>query len=328
MMPDVVTFGEAMIRLSPPQSRRLEQATSLDIAVGGAELNVAVGVTRLGLQSAWVSCLPQNPLGRMAGNKARELGVDTRWVAWAESGRMGLYFVEYGASPRPSAVTYDRAHSAMSRLEDVNFDWHAILSGARVFHTTGITTALSDTAADQVHQAMVAAHDLGLLVTYDLNYRARLWSEHAARAAQEPMMALVDVLITTEEDTRRVFGIEGTNYEEVARALVDRFGFKIVTVTLRGDTSVLRNQWTAIAYADGEIVKDREYDIEIVDRIGGGDAYAAGFIYGYLGGDVQNGVRYGNALSALKQTTWSDFSWSTKAEVEALLGGASLRIAR
>ena len=327
-MADVVTFGEAMIRLSPPQFRRLEQTTTLDLAVGGAELNVAVGVARRGLSAAWVSCLPGNPLGRMTQNKAREQGVDTQWLAWDRAGRMGLYFVEYGSSPRPSAVTYDRAMSAMSRLDGVSFDWHAILSGARVLHTTGITAALSHAAADQVRQAMTAAHDLGILVTYDLNYRARLWSEAEARSVQEPLMSLVDVLITTEEDTKRVFGIEGADYEDVGRALADRFGFKIVTITLRGDTSVLRNQWTAIAYADGAILRDRTYEIEIVDRVGGGDAYAAGFIYGLLLEDVQAGVRWGNALSALKQTTWSDFSWSTKPEIEALMSGASLRIAR
>lgn len=327
-MVDVVTFGEAMIRLSPPQFRRLEQTATLDVAVGGAELNVAVGVSRLGLKAAWVSCLPRNPLGRMAENKAREQGVDTQWLAWDPAGRMGLYFVEYGSSPRPSAVTYDRASSSISQLDGVRFDWHEILAGARVFHTTGITTALSRAAAEQVHQAMSAAHDLGILVTYDLNYRARLWNEAEARSVQEPLMSLVDVLITTEEDTKRVFGIEGTDYEEVARALADKFGFKVVTITIRGDASVLRNQWTAIAYADGAIIRDRTYDIEIVDRVGGGDAYAAGFIYGLLLEDVQSGVRWGNALSALKQTTWSDFSWSTKPEIEALMGGASLRIAR
>lgn len=327
-MSDVVTFGEAMIRLSPPLFRRLEQANTLDVAVGGAELNVAVGVSRLGLSSAWVSCLPTNALGRMAHNKARELGVDTRWVAWDPNGRMGLYFVEYGSSPRPSSVTYDRSHSAISRLDGVDFPWESILANARLFHTTGITTALSDQAADQVGIAMETAHRLGALVTYDLNYRARLWSEAKARAVQEPLMGSVDVLITTEEDVRRVFGIEGTDYEEVARRLADRFGFKIVTITLRGDLSVLRNQWTAIAYSDGQVIRDRSYEIEIVDRVGGGDAYAAGFAYGLLTHDADAAVRYGNAFSALKQTIWSDFCWATLGEVEALLAGSGLRIVR
>jgi 2-dehydro-3-deoxygluconokinase len=327
-MTDVVTFGEAMIRLSPPHFRRLEQTTTLEVTVGGAELNVAVGVSRLGLSSTWVSCLPKNPLGRMAQNKARELGVDTRWIEWDPNGRMGLYFVEYGSTPRPSAVIYDRASSSISRLDGVDFKWETILRGARVFHTSGITTALSERASEQVHDAMETARGLGALVSYDLNYRARLWSEDKARTVQEPLMSLVDVLITTEEDTRRVFGIEGTDYEEVAKKLADRFGFKIVTITLRGDHSVLRNEWTAIAYAEDAIVRDRSYDIEIVDRVGGGDAYAAGFIYGLLESDVAGAVRYGNAFSALKQTMWSDFCWATRDEVEALLAGSGLRIVR
>ena len=327
-MTDIVTFGEAMIRLSPPLFRRLEQATSLDVAVGGAELNVAVGVRRLGLSSTWVSCLPENALGRMAQNKARELGVDTSWLAWDPSGRMGLYFVEYGSSPRPSTVTYDRANSSISRLDGAEFPWQSILGDARLFHTTGITAALSDQAADQVRVSMETAKGLGVLVSYDLNYRARLWTEDKARSVQEPLMESVDILITTEEDTRRVFGIEGTDYEEVAKKLADRFGTKVVTITLRSDHSVLRNGWTSIAYSGGAIIRDKTYELEIVDRVGGGDAYVAGFAYGFLKADVATGVRYGNAFSALKQTTWSDFCWATLGEVEALLAGSGVRIVR
>ena len=180
--------------------------------------------------------------------------------------------------------------------------------------------------ADQTRGALEAARRQGALVSYDLNYRARLWGEDKARAVQEPLMGLVDVLITTEEDTRRVFGIEGANYDEVAKKLAERFGFKIVTITLRGDRSVLRNDWTAIAYAGGDVIRDRSYEIEIVDRVGGGDAYAAGFICGLLNDGVGEGVRYGNAFSALKQTTWSDFCWATRDEVDALLAGSSSRI--
>ena len=223
-------------------------------------------------------------------------------------------------------MTYDRVGSSISRRGDSHFEWDAILQGARVFHTTGITPALSDHMADQTRGALEAARRQGALVSYDLNYRARLWGEDKARAVQEPLMGLVDVLITTEEDTRRVFGIEGANYDEVAKKLAERFGFKIVTITLRGDRSVLRNDWTAIAYAGGDVTRDRSYEIEIVDRVGGGDAYAAGFICGLLNDGVGEGVRYGNAFSALKQTTWSDFCWATRDEVDALLAGSSSRI--
>jgi 2-dehydro-3-deoxygluconokinase len=165
-------------------------------------------------------------------------------------------------------------------------------------------------------------------VSYDLNYRAKLWGAARARAVQEPLMALVDILITTEEDAAVVFGITGTSDADVARKLADRFGFKVVTITLRGNQSVQRNTWTAIAYADGQHIDDRSYDVEVVDRVGGGDAYAAGFLYGYLTGDVAKGVRYGNAFSALKQTAFGDFNWATLAEVEAQLAGVGPRIVR
>ena len=324
----VVTFGEAMIRLAAPDHQRLEQVTSLDVTVGGAELNVAAGVGRLGLPARWVSRLADNPLGRMIRNKAREFGVDVGFVSWDPTARAGLYFLEAGASPRASAVLYDRAGSAFSRLVPEEIDWAAALSGASLLHTTGITPALSDAAATAVGDAFRSARAAGVPITYDLNYRAKLWSEERARAVQEPLMADVDVLITTEEDTRRVFGITGSDYHDVARQLVDRFGFKVVTITLRGDTTVLRNTWTAIAHADGIDYDDRTYDIEIVDRVGGGDAYAAGFLYGWLTGDVATGVRYGNAFSAVQQTVPGDLAVVTRAEVEAQLSGAGLRIAR
>jgi 2-dehydro-3-deoxygluconokinase len=299
---DVVTFGEAMIRLSPPQFRRLEQTAMFDASVGGAELNVAVGASRMGLSTAWVSCLPENALGRMTRNRAREMGVNTDSIRWDKDGRMGLYFVEYGSSPRPSSVLYDRAASAISRLTAPAFDWDGIFKGSRVFHTSGITAALSDETAEEVRLAMLSAHRCGLTVTYDLNYRARLWTQEKARAVQEPLMSLVDVLITTEEDTFKVFGIKEENYREVALRLAERYNLPTVAITLRGDLSVLRNEWTSIAYSHGDFFDDRTYEIEIVDRIGGGDAFAAGFIFGLLTGGTAEAVRYGNALSALKQT--------------------------
>lgn len=327
-MADVVTFGEAMIRLAPPGQRRLEQTTTLDVTVGGAELNVATGVSRLGLSAAWVSSLPDNPLGRLVRNEARSFGVDVSHVTWHAAARMGLFFVEYGASPRPSTVLYDRAGSAFTHLPEAAFDWPAILAGGRAFHTTGITPALGAGPAAAVRAALHEARAGGLVTSYDLNYRARLWSPEQARAMQEPLMALVDVLITTEEDAGTVFGITGRDYREVAKQLADRYGFKVVTITLRGDVSVLRNTWTAIAYADRAIVDDRTYELELVDRVGGGDAYAAGFLYGLLTGGVEKGVRYGNAFSALKQASWEDFNYATLAEVEAQLRGAGTRIVR
>ncbi len=325
---DVVTFGETMLRLAAPPFRRLEQTSSLEVTVGGSEHNVATGVCRLGLSASWVSRLPDNPLGRMVRNKTREFGVDTSYLVWAQGERLGLYFVEYGASPRSSSVLYDRADSAISRIQPGEVNWAEVLSGARLFHTSGITPALSPSAAAVTVEALRAARAAGCLVSYDLNYRAKLWSQEEARACQEPLMERVDILMTTEEDTARVFGITGEDYNQVAVKLAERFGFKVVTITLRGTPSVWRNTWTAIAYAEDTFYDDRTYDIEVVDRVGAGDAYGAGFLYGYLTGDVEKAVRYGNAFSALGQTAWGDLNWATLSEVEAQLRGAGLRIAR
>jgi 2-dehydro-3-deoxygluconokinase len=328
-MVDVVTFGETMIRLAAPDFRRLEQATSLEVTAGGAELNVATGIARLGLKSAWVSRLPQNPLGRMARNKANEFGVDTSHLVWTANDRMGLYFVEYGAAPRASSVLYDREESAISRIQPGEVRWDEVFPGVRLFHTTGITPALSDSAAAAVAEAMQAAKNHGCLVSYDLNYRAKLWPADKARRVQEPLMEMVDILSTTEEDTEKVFGVKADSYVDVAKKLIDRFGFKVVTITLRETPSVLRNTWTAIAVDQaGQVYDDRTYDIEVIDRVGGGDAYTAGFLYGYLTKSAAAGVLYGNAFSALKQTSWGDFNWATLAEVEDLLKGSGLRIAR
>jgi len=327
-MVDVVTFGETMIRLAPADFERLEQAGGLKVTVGGSELTVAAGVCRLGLSAAWVSRLPNNPLGRMVRNKAREQGVDTSHIVWSDEGRMGLYFVEYGASPRASKVLYDRANSAISRIKPGEIDWSSVLSDARLFHTSGITPALSDSAALVTEEALKTAKEVGCLVSYDLNYRAKLWSQEKAREVQTPFMKYLDILLTTEEDTRRVFGIEREDYKQVAVDLTEKFGFKVVTITLRGNPSVWRNTWSAIAYADGTFYDDVTYEIEVVDRVGGGDNYTAGFLSGYLTEGVAKGVRYGNAFSALKQTSWGDLNWTTLEEVEALLKGAGLRISR
>jgi 2-dehydro-3-deoxygluconokinase len=342
-MADVVTFGEAMIRLSPPHFERLEQAVSLDLRIGGGELNVAVGVARLGLKSAWISRLPQNPLGRLLENRARQAGVDTSEVIWSQSGRLGLYFVEFGAAPRPSSVLYDRANSAVSAIQPGEVDWKTVFAGARWFHTSGITPALSDSAAAVTREALLAAREAGVIVSYDLNYRGKLWAPSKAQTVQEPLMEYVDVLITTEEDTSTVFKIKADlhdekkgfqavsadPYKEVAKHLQEKFGFKAVAITLRENPLVWRNTWTAIAYADGNVYEDVKYDLEIVDRIGGGDSFSAGFIYGYLTHKSYSAaVRYGNAFSALKHTVPGDFNWATLADVEQLLKGASLRVAR
>jgi 2-dehydro-3-deoxygluconokinase len=328
-MYDVVTFGEAMVRLSPPNFQRLEQARSLDLNVGGAELNVAVGVTRLGMKSAWASKLPKNGLGYLIRNRVQEAGVDCSHIVWSDRGRAGLYFVEFGSSPRASSVHYDRAYSAISMIQPGEIDWARVFSGSRHFHMSGITPALSASASEATVEAMKAAKREGLTVSYDLNYRKKLWTPADAKRIQEPMMANVDILITTEEDTNVVFGIKEKNYETAAEKLAQTFKFKIVAITLREDLSVWRNNWTAIAYQDGKIFRDRKYEVEIVDRVGAGDAFTAGLLYGWLKlNNVEKGVQYGNAFAALKHTIPGDFNWCTLEEVEAQLKGAGLRISR
>ena len=328
MQYDLVTFGETMIRLSPPGFRRLEQTTTLDVNVGGSELNVAVAAQRLGLKTAYVTRLTENPLGRMIAGKAREHGVDTSRIVWTNEDRVGVYFVEFGASPRPNAVLYDRRGSAMTRIKPGEVDWEAIFRQARHFHTSGITPALSKSAAEATKEAVKAAKEAGLTVSLDLNYRARLWSQEEARKVMEPLTEQADILITTEEDTERVFGIKAESYEEVARLLVERFSLSAVAITLRETPSVWRNTWTAIVLADGELFRGPKFEIEIVDRVGAGDAFAGGVLYGWLTAGPQAGVNYGVAISALAQTNPGDLCWATKEEAERLLAGGGLRIVR
>jgi 2-dehydro-3-deoxygluconokinase len=325
---DVVTFGEGLLRLSPPRFARLEQAGSFDVEIGGSELNVAVGLARLGLSSAWVSKVPSNPLGRLVLNKTRAMGVDVSRVLSTGEGRQGLYFLEFGASPRASSVSYDRRNSAASLIVPGEIDWADVLDGAKVFHVSGITPALSPSAAEVTTEAIRAAKKAECLVSYDLNFRKKLWSAEEARKRQEPMMEMVDILTTTEEDTGIVFGIRKPDYRQVAKALAATYGFKAVAVTLREDLSVWRNNWTAVVCADDRVYEDRTYEVEIVDRVGAGDAFTAGFLFGYLTEGPEKGLRYGTAFSALKHTIPGDFCLATLAETEALIKGAGLRISR
>src|SRR5215212_9084847 len=279
---DLVTFGEAMVRLTPPGFQRLEQARRFDVYVGGGELNVAVAAARLGIASRWVSRLPENALGHMVANRAREQGVDAQ-IDWTTDDRAGLYFAEFGAAPRASSVLYDRKGSAISRVAPGSVDWPSVFEGARWFHISGITPALSESAARVTGESMIAAKNAGLTVSYDLNYRSKLWSADEARAVQEPLMEYVDVLITTEEDTRVVFGTtaqaqdssekpNGEPYANVALALAKRFDFAAVAITLRENPRVLLNSWSAIVASEGRIHSAPRYEVEVVDRIGAGDA--------------------------------------------------------
>lgn len=331
-MADLITFGEVMIRLSPPNYKRLEQTDSLDVRVGGGEYNVAVGAARLGLlSSAFVSRLPNNALGKMACNKAREHGVDVSHIAWTDDDRMGLYFTEFGAKPRASSVLYDRKHSAISQIQPGEIDWGSVFADAKAYHVSGITPALSENAAQVTAESMQSAKAAGVKVSVDLNYRARLWSQDEANRVMTNLMQYTDILITTEEDCNRVFKIEGNDYSEVARKLRDTFGFEAVAITLRENPRVWINNWSAIVLHEDTIYDAPTFEVEIVDRVGGGDSFSAGFLSAYINqGDPDAACKLGVAFSALKHSVSGDLNWCTLAEAEALAksGGGNLRIAR
>jgi 2-dehydro-3-deoxygluconokinase len=326
-MNQVVTFGEAMLRLTPPNYQRLEQTVSLDVTVGGSELNSAIAISRLGMKSAWVSKLTSNPLGRIIANKAREQGVDTSHIVWTKEHRIGLYFLEQGATPRSSRVIYDRKNSAISAIQPNEVNWAEVFKGAKLFHTSGITPALSKSATETTKAAVKAAKAAGLLVSFDMNYRATLWSTDEARQCFTEILPDVDILLTTDEDTNRVFGYEGS-YEEIAHKLKDTFGFKIVAITLRQVISVLRGGWSSLALADKLYKSKKRYEMEIIDRVGAGDSFTAGFLFGYLTEGIEKGIAYGDAMSAFKHSMPGDVLWMTEDEVKAQISGEDAKIKR
>lgn len=325
---EVVTFGEAMIRLTPPNFRRLEQAYSLDVEIGGAELNTAVGLARLGHSTAWVSRLTDNPLGHLVVNRAQETGVKTDHVLFTPEDRVGVYFLEMGASPRASGLVYDRANSAMANIKPGMVDWPTIFQGAKWFYLTGITAALSPTAAEAAIEALQQAKWCGLTTVIDPNYRAKLWSVDQAATWLNLAIQYVDVLITNPEDIERFFGVPGQDIERATAAAAERFNLKAVAMTLRQTPSVWKNTISAVGYSQGQFIKSASHEVEIVDRLGGGDAFVSGFLHGLINHQFQQAIDYGAAMGALKHTLPGDFPWITKAEVEAVVQGGSLRIRR
>lgn len=333
MSKKVVTFGEIMMRLTAPNFQRLEQCTSLDITYGGGEANVAVAVTNYGLNGTFVTKLPKNALGQAAINHLRRYGVDTSHVVRGGD-RIGTYYVEMGASMRASTVLYDRANSAIATADLSDFDFDKILDGAVWFHTTGITPALSDSAAKITEAALKTAKERGITTSIDLNYRKKLWSPEKAQSVMTKLCEYVDVCIGNEEDAEKTLGFKpaGTDitkgelneegYMDVFRQMVKKFGFKYVATTLRESYSASDNGWSAAVYDGKEFYRTRKYDIRIVDRVGGGDSFASGFIYGIISGmNMKDAAEFGAAASALKHTIPGDINHVTLDEVNALLKG-------
>jgi 2-dehydro-3-deoxygluconokinase len=317
----VVSFGEAMLRLTPPRFERLERTASLDISPGGAELNSAVTVAALGVPARWVSVLPDNPLGRNLARTARAHGVDLSGVRWVpeDAGRMGLYFLEEGTDPRPSAVTYDRADSAFARMRPGTFDWPALLAGAGALHVSGITPAVGEGPKAEATAAIRAANALGVPVAFDLNYRSKLWSEAAARACFVEIVPLVDVLFASRGGLRTFFGLEG-DHPEVLAAARERLGLSVTVLSRKkGKTSREVRLGSVAMGPDGAIHEGPWRAVEVVDRLGGGDAFAGGFLAAYAQNpaDLPRAVALGSAAQALKHTMPGDFLGATKAEIEA-----------
>jgi len=338
----VVTFGEIMLRLTTPEFQRFVQAEKFEATYGGAEANVAVALANYGLDASFVSRLPDNPLGQSAINHLRRFGVNTSEIVKGK-GRLGIYFQEKGTAQRPSKIVYDRAGSAIAKVEPGDFDWKRILQGASWFHTTGITPALSQQAADATIASVKTAREMGIPVSLDLNYRKNLWTPAEAGKVMSEVCQYVDLCIANEEDAEKVFGIkaDGANvtggelseegYHEVIKKMVERFGFKYVAVTLRESYSASHNGWSGLFYDGRTFYRSRRYDIlPIVDRVGGGDSFGSGLIYALLAGKgPQEAVDFAAAASCLKHTIPGDFVLLSVDEVELLAkGDASGRVQR
>ncbi|MFB0566070.1 MAG: KHG/KDPG aldolase/sugar kinase fusion protein [Candidatus Aminicenantaceae bacterium] len=331
--PSVVTFGEMLIRLSPPRGVRLLQARNFDLNFGGAEANVAVSLARFGLNASYLTVLPDNDLGENACNTLKMHGVDTRFVIRAGN-RMGIYYLEHGSGPRSSKVVYDRSHSSFSKIMVEDVDWHKVLENAEWFHWTGITPALSDSAAAALKRGLEIAREKRITVSADLNYRRKLWSEDKARPVMTELMPFVDVCIANEEDPIRVFGLKpkGTDistgrldvegYRKLAGEMVERFGLKKVAITLRESISASENYWSACLHDGKNFYKSPRYKVWIIDRVGAGDAFAAGLIYSILKGKkVQDALSFGVAAACLKHSICGDFNLVSIKEVERLAAG-------
>lgn len=333
MSKKVITFGEIMLRLAPEGYYRFCQAESYGATYGGGEANVAVSLANFGLDVSFVTKLPKHDIGQAGVNSLRRYGVDTSLITRGGD-RVGIYFLEKGASQRPSKVIYDRAGSSISTAVMADFDWDTIFEGADWFHFTGITPALGDNVAEICLEACKAAKKRGITISCDLNYRNKLWSKEKAGQVMAGLCEYVDVCIANEEDASDVFGIKAADtdvttgkvnhegYKDVAKQLADRFGFSKVAITLRGSISANDNNWAAMLYDGSDYYFSKNYLIHIVDRVGGGDSFGAGLIYSCLNEyGPQETIEFAVAASCLKHTIEGDFNQVSVDEVKKLAGG-------
>ena len=332
-MSKVVCFGEIMLRLAPNGYYRFFQNDQMQATFGGGEANVAVSLANYGQDVSYVTKLPTHAIGQAAVNSLRAFGVDTSDIVRGGE-RVGIYYLEKGASQRGSVCIYDRAHSSIQTADRADFDWDKILDGADWFHFTGITPALGENLVEICLDACKAAKAKGITISCDLNYRGKLWTREQAREAMTKLCEYVDVCISNEEDAKDVFGIEAENtdiyggkldkdgYKSVAKQLMDRFGFEKVAITLRTSISASDNNWAGMLYDGKDYCFSKEYKLHIVDRVGGGDSFGGGLIYALRNGkDTQQAIEFAVAASALKHLIEGDFNRVGVGEVEKLAGG-------
>ncbi|HVX29931.1 MAG TPA: sugar kinase [Nitrolancea sp.] len=304
---DLVAFGETMIRLSTPLGQRLETSTALDIGIGGAESNVAIALARLGRRVAWGSVLPRNPFGLRIAAELRRHQVDDRQITWTDQGRVGVYYLDSGAPPRPTHVIYDRAASSIALCDPDEIDT-SLATRARLLHLTGITPALSASCAEITRRFAERAQEASVPLSFDVNYRARLWTPQQAAATLEPLCASATVLFCGRNDARTLWGIVGDN-EAILAELARRFGAATTVLTLGDEGALVRTE-------SGDVLHDSAPAVQVVDKVGAGDAFAAGFLHGYLDGDIPRALRLGVALASLKMTIHGDLALITAHELE------------
>ena len=326
-------MGEIMLRLSTPGNSRFVQSDSFDVNYGGGEANVAVSLSNYGHEAFFVSKVPAHEIGQAAVNSLRKFGVHTKFLARGGE-RLGVYYLETGSSLRTSKVIYDRAHSSMGEANPQDFDYEKIFAGADWFHWSGITPAISDTAAECVKQACIVAKRLGVTVSCDLNFRKKLWTPEKAQSIMRPLMQYVDVCIGNEEDAEKCLGFkpasdvesgktEADDYKAIFAKMQQEFNFKYVVSTLRESFSASNNGWKAMIYDGNEFYVSRRYEITpIVDRVGGGDSFSAGIIHGFVNKMSQrDALEFAVAASALKHTIPGDVNIVSIQEVESLVAG-------
>ena len=330
-----------MLRLSPEGFNRFVQADKFNVHYGGSEANVAFSLANFGIDSTFVTKVPDNEIGQSAFNKLRQFGVDTSRII-KEGDRLGIYYLEKGASQRPSKVIYDRANSAIAESKIDDFNWDEIFEDSKWFHFSGITPALSDNLAEICSNACKKAKELDITISCDLNYRSKLWSQSKAQKVMSKLMPFVDICIANEEDIEKVFGIKAENtdvdkgkldydsYKFVANELLNKFDLSKIACTLRTSISASDNKWTSILYNGNEFYQASEHDVHIVDRVGGGDSFVAGLIYGFLNNmSDEDSLEFATAASCLKHSIEGDFNLVSVDEVKNLvLGNATGRVQR